>query len=172
MARTVLPYSPNCRATRPTARTLTGQPHCLFEALAKRCLARQLRHLFCLHPAIRTAHPLQLHHHRRPKLETGQVAYLSLVRVISLAQLPPAAGAHQFPVPTLAPNPQLQRFRRLIDFVSVDPVPRPPRTLLQSVSLILPSLTRVPKNQNPHKIRRCYRFSLRTVFPEGHCCPN
>src|SRR5580692_9802643 len=39
-------------------RTLTGQPYRLFEALAERRLARQLRHLLRLHPAVRTAHPI------------------------------------------------------------------------------------------------------------------
>ena len=40
-------------------------------------------------------------------------------------ELPPTARADQFPVSTLTPNPQLQPFSRLIDFVSVDPIPRP-----------------------------------------------
>src|SRR6266478_8559342 len=35
--------------------------------------------------------------------------------------------ANQFPVSTFAPNPQLQRFCLLLDFVSVDPIPRPPQ---------------------------------------------
>jgi len=33
--------------------------------------------------------------------------------------------ANQFPVSSLAPNPQLQPLGRLIDFVPVDPIPRP-----------------------------------------------
>ena len=67
-----------------------------------------------------------------------------------------------FPVSSLPPNPQLQPFARLIDFVSVYPIPRPkPSTLLQSVSLILPSVSRIPKNQNAYSIRGCYSFSLR-----------
>ncbi|MGA7929276.1 MAG: hypothetical protein WCA20_25165, partial [Candidatus Sulfotelmatobacter sp.] len=39
-----------------------------------------------------------------------------------------------------------------------------PSTLLQSVSLILPSVSRIPKNQNAHSIRGCYSFSLRADF--------
>src|SRR3982074_3596995 len=49
------------------------------------------------------------------------------VALIGIGQLPPTARAHQFPVSTLAPNPQLQRFCLLLDFVSVDPIPRPPQ---------------------------------------------
>src|SRR5882724_8355458 len=108
-------------------RALTGQPHRLFEALAERRLARQLRHFLRLDPAVRTAHPIQFHHHRRPKLETREISYLSLVGVIGIAELPPTARANQFPVSTFAPNPQLQRFCLLLDFVSVDPIPRPPQ---------------------------------------------
>src|SRR5271157_5841239 len=44
-----------------------------------------------------------------------------------LAELPPAAGTHQLPVPPLAPHPQLQGFGILIDFMLVDAVARPPQ---------------------------------------------
>jgi hypothetical protein len=80
-------------------RTLAGQPHRLFKALAKWRLARQLRHLFRLHSAVRAAYPVQLHHDCRPKLETGQVSYFALIGVLGLGQLPPATRAHQFSVP-------------------------------------------------------------------------
>src|SRR5215469_2082322 len=105
MARTVLLTSPNCRATRRTAALSQANPTVFFKALAERRLARQLRHLLRLHPAVRTAHPIQLHHHRRAKLKTGQIPYLALVAVIGLGHLPPTARAHQLPIPTLAPYP-------------------------------------------------------------------
>src|SRR5664279_3935991 len=44
---------------------------------------------------------------------------------MNLAELPPAPGTHQLPVPTLAPHPQLQRFGLLVDFMLLNPVARP-----------------------------------------------
>src|SRR6202040_1088318 len=142
----------------PHRGTLTGQPHSLFEALAKRRFARQLRHFLRLDPAVRTAHPIQLHHHRRQKLETGQITYLPLVAVIGMGQLPPTTRANQFLVPMLAPNPQFQRLALLIDFVLVDPISRPPQYFCPVRLSHTAECNQSPLKSNCPLIRGCYRL--------------
>src|SRR5271157_1178395 len=107
--------------------TLASQPYRLFEPLAERRLAGQLHYLLRFDPAVRAAHPIQLNYHRRPILRPGQIAHLPLIDVAGFSQLPPAAGTHQLPVPTLAPHPQLQGLARLIDFMPVYAVAWPPQ---------------------------------------------
>ena len=91
--------------------TLASQPYRLFEALAERRLAGQLRYLLCFDAAVRAAHPIQLNYHRRPILRPGQIAHLPLIDVAGFGQLPPAAGTHQLPVAPLASHPQLRVLR-------------------------------------------------------------
>src|ERR1039458_4013169 len=117
-------------ARHPSHRgTLAGLPDGLFEALAERGLAGQLLHLLTLDPAIRTAHPVQLDHHRRAVLKAGQIAYLPLVRRHHFTHPLPATGAHQLAVPALPPHPQTQSLGCLVDLASIDPITWPPQNL-------------------------------------------
>src|SRR5580698_9829708 len=116
--------------------TFTGQPDGVLEALAERRFARQLGHFLNLDPAVRTADPVNLHHNRRAKLHAGKVTDLSLTGVVGVFQLPPATRANQLPVTTLTTYPKLQRLCLLVDFMPVDPIPRPSQQLRQfTVSL-------------------------------------
>src|ERR1017187_4611734 len=146
------PRQPNLLRPPPHRCTLAGQPYRLFEALAERRLAGQLRYLLRLHAAVRAAHPIQLKHHRRPILRPGQIAHLPLIDVAGFAQLPPAAGTHQLPVAPLAPHPQLQGLAMLIDFVPVHAVAWPPQQFAPVVlSHPAENTQSSPKSKSPMK---------------------
>ena len=109
----------------PSRGALTRLAHGVLKPLAERSFARQLRHLLDLDPAIRAAHPIDLDHHRGPELHARQIPHLPLADIVRVLQLPAASRADQLPIAPLAPNPQLQRLRLLVDLVPVHPIPRP-----------------------------------------------
>src|SRR5229473_4004648 len=90
---------PACR------RALAGFPHRVLEPFAERSLARQLRDLLGLHPAIRTAQPIQLDHDCRPVLKTRQITDLPFANFGDLAHAPPTTGANQLPLTRFAAHP-------------------------------------------------------------------
>src|ERR1700720_635783 len=104
-------------------------PHHLFESLAERSLARQLFHSLGLDPTLRTPNPIQLDHHRCPKLEACQIPYFPLVYLMDLAHPLSASGTHQFPVPGLSPDPQFQCLGSFVNLVLVYPIPSPSQNL-------------------------------------------
>jgi hypothetical protein len=65
-------------------RALTGLSNCLLKTLAEPRLAGQQRHLLCLNPTSRTAHSVQLDHHRGAILRPRQIQHLSFVHLRDL----------------------------------------------------------------------------------------
>ena len=122
MARTVLAGNPSRRATGPAAALSQASRAASSKRLPERSFARQLGHLLGLKPAIRTAHSIDLDHHRGPELPARQIAHFPLANIVRVLQLPPASRTDQLPMAPLASNPQLQSLRGLIDLV---PVPGP-----------------------------------------------
>src|SRR5215472_18678240 len=108
-------------------RTLTSLPHRLFETLAEWRLTRQLCDLLRPYPTMRALHPVGLHHHRRPVLKAGQVAYFALADFVDLTgrHVLPTTRANQLQSCFLPPHPQLQFLARLVNLHAIDPVPGP-----------------------------------------------
>src|ERR1035437_5773508 len=125
MARTVLPASPICRATRRTAALSQASPTASSNRLLNGALLGNCGTFSVLMPQSGQRTRYSSITPPGAVLKTGQITHLSLVEVMNLAELPPAPGTHQLPVPTLAPHPQLQRFGLLVDFMLVNPVARP-----------------------------------------------
>lgn len=59
------------------------------------------------------------------RLQNGRYFVMKLPPGNHLLALAAAAGALQFPVPALTPDPQVQQFVPLVNLLSVDPVARP-----------------------------------------------
>src|ERR1700761_9826542 len=78
----------------PSCGTLTGLPNRILEALAEWRLAGQLRHLLDLDATVRAAHPVNLHHYRRPELHAGEIAHFSFTDIVRLLQLETASGTN------------------------------------------------------------------------------
>src|SRR5208337_3405961 len=86
-------------------RALASQPHRFLKALTEGRLARQLRYFLHLDPALRTAHSIQLDHHRRAVLEAGQIPHLALVNLGHLPHRLSTSRTHQLAVAALASHP-------------------------------------------------------------------
>src|SRR6266567_8747931 len=135
--RSIAPCSPPAPPAWPPAcrRALAGFPHRVLEPFAERSLARQLRDLLGLHPAIRTAHPIQLDHDCRPVLKARQIMDLPFANLGDLAHASSTTAANQLPLAGLAAHPQSQRLGFFIDLAPIHPVARPsqnPRPLVVS----------------------------------------
>src|SRR5262249_30311160 len=105
--------------------TFTGLPNRILKPFAERRFARQLRYLLDLDSAIRATHPKDFHHDSRAKFHAREIAHFTLADIVRRFQLPSAPGAHQLPVPTLPPDPKLERLGPLVDLMPVNPVSRP-----------------------------------------------
>src|ERR1039458_6768924 len=105
--------------------TLTRLPNGVLEALAEWRLARQLQHLLDLDAAVRAAHPINLHHHRRTELHARKIAHFPFTHIVRVLQLATTSRTHQLPIAALPPDPQFQGLRPLIDFMPVDSITRP-----------------------------------------------
>lgn len=104
-------------------------PHSILEPFAERSLARQLRDLLGLHPAIRTAQAVQLDHHCRAVLKARQVTNFPFTDLGDLAHAPPTTGTNQLPIAGLATHPPPQRFRFFVNLAPIHSVLRPSQNL-------------------------------------------
>src|SRR5712691_9938420 len=150
-------------------RALTGQSHRLFEALAERRLARQLRYFLRLDSAVGTAHPVEFDDHRRAVLRPRQIAYLSLVNLCNFADSLTTAGTLQSAVPALTAYPQTQRLSFFVDLAAIDPVPRPSQTLCRFTFANPTERTQHFNIRQPTSIHHLFRFLHRA--PLGQAVP-
>src|SRR5438874_1741285 len=84
--------------------TLAGFPHDLFEALAERCLGRQLLDLFHQDPAFRASQAMYLHDHSRAIYAPWQIADLPFPHIVHLVQATATSAALKTPVNRLPPH--------------------------------------------------------------------
>lgn len=124
-------------------RTLTGPSDSIFETIAERRLAGQLRQFLDLDATIRAAHPEHFHPHRRAEFHARQITHLTLAHIVSSLQLASASRAHQYPIPASPPYPQFERLGPFIDLVLVYAVARPSQQFRQ---LAISQTASVPKS--------------------------
>jgi len=113
----------------PGRRGLARQTHRVFEVLAERRLARQLRNRFHLQPALRAAHSVELHHHKGLILSPRQIPHRALPDLLDLPAAAATSRADQDLIAALAPYPEFQRPRLLVNLMPVNAVPRPVQNL-------------------------------------------
>src|SRR6202167_5418478 len=154
------------RHTSPR-RTLTRQPHRLFEALAERRLTRQLRYFLRLDSAVRTAHPIELDYNRRPVLRPRQIAHLALVNLCHLADSPTTAGTLQFAVPAFTTHPQPQPLGFFLDLAAIHPVPRTSQNLCPFVLAHPSQRTEIFPIRKAPSIDHLFRFLHRPEKSES-----
>src|SRR5215470_16074576 len=161
MARTVLGDSPNCRATRRTAALSHANP----TASSKRWLKGALLgncgtfSVFTPQSGQRTRYSstttvVRNSDHGRSRTSRSYVSYTWL-------SFPPHPEQTNFRLPRLR---RTHNFSVLADSLiswRYTRYPGQPKTLVHSVSFILPSVPRVPENQNPHLCWMGYSFLLR-----------
>jgi len=126
--RWLAPSPPPIHTAAPPPRTRTPA-HRVFEVLAERRLARQLRNRFHLQPALRAAHSVELHHHKGLILSPRQIPHRALPDLLDLPAAAATSRADQDLIAALAPYPEFQRPRLLVNLMPVNAVPRPVQNL-------------------------------------------
>src|SRR5262249_41743211 len=104
---------------------LARLPDRILKTLTERRLAGQLRHPLHLDAAVRTAHPVDFDHHRRPEFHARQIAHFPLADFVRFVQSAPASRANQLLIAPFASNPKLESLCPFVDLVPVYPIPRP-----------------------------------------------
>src|SRR5262249_10620054 len=127
-------------------------------------LARQQRHFLRLDPAFRTAHPVELDHHRSAVFRPREIPHLPFVDLSNLLDPPPTPRALQLAVPTLATYPQAQRLGGFVDLAAIDPVPRPSQNLGPFALAHPAERTEKSVIRKPPLIDRLFRFLHRADY--------
>src|SRR5262249_16103090 len=141
------------------------------KALTKGRLARQQRHFLRLDPAFRTAHPVELDHHRSAVFRPREIPHLPFVDLSNLLDPPPTPRALQLAVPTLATYPQAQCLCGFVDPAAIDPVPRPSQNLGPFALAHPAERTEKSAIRKPPLIDRLFRFLHRALFIKKPSAP-